>query len=84
MTNSRVITLLVIADTRVDLPHARKPPSRESGNKKFSISDPGNGPRGRLARVPRAEFGSLCCCNLELTIRVWQDLLVVKLRKSRR
>src|SRR5258708_39389297 len=31
-TNSRVITLWVIADTRFDQPQGRKPPSAESGN----------------------------------------------------
>jgi hypothetical protein len=37
-TNSRVITLRVIADTRSDLPHSRKPPSAESGNCQKAIS----------------------------------------------
>jgi hypothetical protein len=36
ITNSRVITLRVIADTRFDLPRGRKPPSAESGKRRGS------------------------------------------------
>ena len=39
-TNCKVIALWIIADTRFDLPHAKIPPSAESGNWKLGARKP--------------------------------------------